>query len=391
MVGTRILRVLSVACVMIMVLTGFSMLVLAKKDDDSKVRVIVTFTENVDKDLVKKHGGQIRTEFSIVPGVATELTQDEIKELKMSDKIDDVEEDGVAEIAEQTTPWGITQIKANQAWAAVKGAGIKVAVMDTGIDANHPDLPIVAKGVKILNGVTTENVYDDDNGHGTHCAGIIGALDNTDGVVGVAPAVSLYAIKVLDSSGSGYYSDMIKGFDWAITNQIQVISMSFGGTSTTKALQNACNNAQAKGIVLVAAAGNGGNSKILYPAAYSSVIAVGATGVSNVRASWSSYGSQLALVAPGVNIQSTYNDGAYTTMSGTSMACPHVSGTAALVLSTTIPTKYDTTPKNGKWDPAEVRNCLQQTATDLGTKGWDKYYGYGLVNAYEAVTGNHGV
>jgi subtilisin family serine protease len=164
---------------------------------------------------------------------------------------------------------------------------------------------------------------------------------------------------------------------------MQVVSMSFGGTTSTKAMETACRNANAAGIVLVAAAGNGGNGKIIYPAAYSSVIAVGATDINNYRASFSCFGNALDLVAPGVNIYSTYIGDGYATWSGTSMACPHVSGTAALVLSHSL-SGHDTNG-NGKWDPAEVQNCLQQTATDLGTKGWDKYYGYGLVNAQAAV------
>jgi subtilisin family serine protease len=257
--------------------------------------------------------------------------------------------------------------------------------MDTGIDADHEDLTVV-DGVKIIKGVTTEDVYNDDNGHGTHCAGIIAAKNNDLGVVGVACSASLYAIKVLDSGGSGYYTDMIKGLDWAISHGVHVVSMSFGGQTSTKAFESACKNAQSKGLVLVAAAGNGGNAKVLYPAAYSSVIAVGATDSSNARASSSSYGSQLDIMAPGVGIYSTYNDGGYTTLSGTSMACPHVSGTVALVLATKIPATYDAN-KNGIWDPTEVQNCLQKTATDLGTAGWDKYTGYGLVNAYAAVGG----
>lgn len=384
MPGAGIPRALGVGCALLMVLSGLTMMAGADKSED-KVRVIVLFKEKVDKNMVEDCGGEITDTYDIIPGVVAEMTQSDIKELKKNDKIEDVEEDAIAEIQGQTTGWGITQIRANDAWSISKGANINVAVMDTGIDADHEDLKVV-DGVKIIKGVTTEDVYNDDNGHGTHCAGIIAATNNDLGVVGVAYSASLYAIKVLDSGGSGYYTDMIKGLDWAISHGVQVVSMSFGGQTSTKAFESACKNAQSKGLVLVAAAGNGGNAKVLYPAAYSSVIAVGATDSSNARASWSSYGSQLDIMAPGVGIYSTYNDGGYTTLSGTSMACPHVSGTVALVLATTIPATYDAN-KNGKWDPTEVQNRLQKTATNLGTAGWDKYTGYGLVNAYAAVGG----
>jgi PKD repeat protein len=206
----------------------------------------------------------------------------------------------------------------------------------------------------------------------------VAAVDNEEGVIGVAPEADLYGVKVLDRTGSGYVSDVILGIEWSIANGMQVISMSLGG-GYLSGEKDACDAAYDAGIVLVAAAGNGGDGdsttdEYLYPAAYGSVIAVGATNLTNVAPYWSNSGPYLELAAPGVDIYSTWNDGGYNTISGTSMACPHVAGTVALVIAS------DPTLNN-----TDVRNRLQTTADDLGPDGWDTVYGYGLVDADEAV------
>jgi len=386
MANAKILRALSVGCVLLMVLTGLTMLV-AADDDEEKVRCIVLFNEKVDKDLVKKHGGSITTEFTIIPGVVTELTQDEIKELKKSDKVKAVEEDAEATIMGEVdedgkgkpsppptpTDWGVYKINADDAWAISTGTGVKVAVLDTGIDIDHKDLGTVYSGYDFIN---DDDDASDDNGHGTHCAGIIAAQKDGSGVTGVAPDVVLYAVKVLNAQGSGSYTAIIAGIQWATTNGMQVISMSLSGTSNLASLETACINAKASGVVIVAAAGNSGNTRAQYPAAYSSVISVGATDSSDAKAKWSSYGANLDLMAPGVSIRSTYMGDTYASMSGTSMACPHVAGTAALVLSS-----------HSGYSPDEVQECLQQTALDLKTDGWDQYTGYGRVDALAALGG----
>jgi len=217
----------------------------------------------------------------------------------------------------------------------------------------------------------------DDNGHGTHCAGIVAAEDNGVGVVGVAPKANLYGVKVLNSEGRGYESDVIAGIDWSVRNGMQVISMSLGSDFGSISLEKACDNAYSSGVLLVAAAGNDGTppgkgDNVDYPGAYSSVIAVAATGSNDERARWSSTGPDVELAAPGVNIYSTIPGEKYGTKSGTSMACPHVAGAAALVM-VTHPT----------WTNVEVRDRLQETADDLGATGFDTKYGYGLVDADE--------
>jgi fibronectin type 3 domain-containing protein len=231
----------------------------------------------------------------------------------------------------------------------------------------------------------------DDNGHGTHCAGIVAAEDNDIGVIGVAPEAYLYAVKVLDSGGSGYLSDVIAGIQWSIDNGMQVISMSLGTSFDFQSLHDACDAAYYdNGILVVAAAGNSGTvsgkgDNVIYPAKYDSVIAVAATDSNDERAWWSSTGPDVELAAPGVSIYSTYWDDTYATLSGTSMACPHVTGTAALVFVTAVDPAYDL-DGDGVWDASEVRKKLQDTADDLGDPGRDPQYGYGLVDADEAAS-----
>ena len=254
------------------------------------------------------------------------------------------------------------------------GDGINVSILDTGIDYNHSDLADNYKvfGYDFVNGDTDPT---DDNGHGTHCAGIIAAVDNDIGVIGVAPEADLYAVKVLDSSGSGYVSDVIAGIEWSVNNSMDIISMSLGLDSDSTDLRNACDYAYNAGLLLVAAAGNegSGSDTVTYPAKYDSVIAVAATDSSDNRTSSSSTGPAVELAAPGKEINSTWSDGGYKKASGTSMACPHVTGTAALV--------WKAFPH---YNNTQVRQHLQETAEDLGDSGMDKWYGYGLVDAENA-------
>ncbi len=375
---------------------------------EEKVPVIIGFKDKSDAALVKAHGGEIKYQYTIINAIAAKLPPKAIEALKKNDKVKYVEEDvqvyaiesGVDSEAKkirpprptptptptpvqpsQGLPWGVGRIDAELAWGTSRGAGIDVAIIDTGIDKDHPDLQDNIKGG--VNFVRTiwfkpadPNAWDDDNGHGTHCAGIVAAVNNSIGVIGVAPSASLYAVKVLDKTGSGYVSDVVAGIEWAKAKGIKVISMSLGTSSNVQSLYDACDAAYyTAGIVIVAAAGNEGGA-ISYPAAYYSVIAVTATDGNDAIASFSNHGPEAELAAPGVNIYSTYKNGGYATMSGTSMACPHVSGTAALILS-----------KNSDLLPPEVRGILQNTADDLGEEGCDQYYGYGLVDAEESVTG----
>jgi len=281
----------------------------------------------------------------------------------------------------EVLPWGVDRIDADLVWGTTTGDPIKVAIVDTGIDVKHPDLIDNLKGGVSAVGYTSS--YNDDNGHGTHVAGIAAAIDNEIGVIGVGPKIDLYAVKVLNRRGSGYLSDVIEGLDWAVANGMQVVNMSLGTGSNIQSFHDAVIAAKNAGVVVIAAAGNSGGS-VIYPAAYSEAIAVSATDQNNVIASWSSRGPEIDLAAPGVSIYSTYKGTGYATLSGTSMAAPHVAGSAALVLNTPVGEYYDVN-LNRKWDPDEVQKKLQDRAVDLGNAGFDNLYGWGLVNAYNAV------
>lgn len=213
------------------------------------------------------------------------------------------------------------------------------------------------------------------------------ALDNNVGVVGVAPETYLYSLKVLDANGSGSYSNIISAIQWCIDNKMQVVNMSFGGSSFSQALSDICDKANSAGILLIAAAGNsGGNSgqdTIGYPAKLPSVMAIAATDSSDARASFSSVGPELSVAAPGVSIPSTVPTGScklcdpsgYKQLSGTSMACPHTVGTAVLVLK-----------NSPNLTNVDVRKAIENTAVDLGQQGHDDLYGWGRIDAYAAVT-----
>ena len=281
----------------------------------------------------------------------------------------------------QVLPWGIDRIDAELVWPSGNTANpIKVGIIDTGISKDHPDLKANIKGG--VNTIRPGKSWNDDNGHGSHVAGTVGALNNTTGVVGVGPAVDLYAIKVLNAGGSGYLSDVIEGIEWGVANNMKVLNMSLGTSSNIQSFHDAITAAYNAGVVLVAAAGNSGGS-VNFPAVYSEVIAVSATNASNTLASFSSRGPEVDLAAPGVSVYSTYKGTGYATLSGTSMAAPHVAGAAALVLNTAVGI-YDA-DGDGAWDPAEVQAKLQATATDLGSIGFDNLFGWGLVNAFSAV------
>ena len=265
--------------------------------------------------------------------------------------------------------WGMTKVQAPDAWTVTKGnSAIKIAILDTGIDQNHADL---SSKIVAQSNFTDSATVDDLYGHGTHVAGIAAAItDNEIGVAGLGFNSSLMNGKVLDDSGSGYYSWIANGVMWAADNGAKVINMSLGGTYSDITLAAAVNSAWTNGAVIVAAAGNNGNSVPFYPAAYDNAIAVAATDSKDNRASFSNFGSWVDVAAPGVNIYSTYNDGAYTYMSGTSMASPHVAGLAALVWA-----KYGT-------DNADVRARIESGTDRLKNAN---IAAHGRINAYKAV------
>lgn len=365
-------------------------------------RKIVLFEKNIvneraKEELVRKFGGVKIKNLELVNGMVVILPPQAEDLLAKQKGVKKIETDLIVEAlavnkAEtkkssqtlETLPWGVDRVDAELAWKKSVGQEVNVGVLDTGIDLKHPDLTERIK--KGYNAIDPSKLPVDNNGHGTHVAGIIAATDNSIGVIGVAPAANLYPIKVLNDAGTGYVSDVIEGLEWAISNNLQVVNMSFGSNSGNEALKEAISLAYQAGLVLVAAAGNNAGGSVTYPAAYPEVIAVSATDSSDNLAQFSSTGPEVDLSAPGTNILSTYKRSKYATLSGTSMAAPHASGAVAEVLATPINPLYDLNG-NGYWDPQEVKSLLENTADDLGDPGFDFYFGHGLVDVEESVTG----
>ncbi len=273
-------------------------------------------------------------------------------------------------------------IDAPEAWLRSSGNGVKVAVLDSGVDQNHQDL--MSKIVSQQNFTTSPNV-DDLYGHGTHVAGIIAATTNNSlGVAGVCPGCQLLNGKVLGDNGSGATSWIANGITWAANNGAKVINLSLGSTTPSKTMEDAVKYAWSKGAVVVAAAGNNGSKTKFYPAAYTNAIAVAATDNRDVKASFSNYGgSWVDVAAPGAYIVSTLPNHTYALgtvlnygyLSGTSMAAPMVAGTAGLVWSTSYGTSS-----------SSVRNRIESKADKVaGTSYWT-YWTHGRVNAARAVT-----
>jgi subtilisin len=226
-------------------------------------------------------------------------------------------------------PWGITRVNAPAAWATTQGDGVKVAVIDTGVDCGHPDLRANCAGG--YNAVGSGPAMD-DNGHGSHVAGTIAGVLDGRGVAGVAPKARIYAVKVLDGDGSGGLVSIIKGIIWAGKNRMDVANMSLGSPMGTIFMRAALAYARSRGVAIIAAAGNDGGS-VNYPAAYSESIAVSALGPNDQIAPFSSRGREVAFIAPGMDVRSSIPGAAWDEFSGTSMATPHVAGLAALAVA----------------------------------------------------------
>jgi subtilisin family serine protease len=292
-----------------------------------------------------------------VRGFSAQLTIAQMAALERHPLVDYIEADGTMVANAQTTPWGITRIG-----AAGKSSlpGVNAYIIDTGVDTAHPDLTVVGH-VNFAGGPNR-----DCNGHGTHVAGTVAAIDNAIDVVGVAAGAALRGVKVLGCGGSGSTSGVIKGVDWvknnAVTPAVANMSLS-GGASTT--LDNAVKNAANSGVTFVLAAGNSGANACNYSPAragtHNGVLTVAATDSADNEPSWSNYGNCVDIWAPGVGVESTRRGGGTTTLSGTSMASPHVAGTAARYLGIVKPTA----------SAAEVEADLKAKAVLLSTTSKD--------------------
>lgn len=281
----------------------------------------------------------------------------------------------------QVIDWGVSLVQAPKMWSMTRGEGMKIAVLDTGIDTTHPDLAPNYKKGKNFTSSKTDDVTD-RQGHGTHCAGIIAGCDNMVGIVGVAPKAELYIGKVLGDNGSGGIEAIVKGIDWAISEGVDIISMSLGCSNDPgPALHDAVKRARAAGIIMVVASGNE-NTHVGWPAVYDEVIAVGAVDQTFGRANFSNFGSELDVAAPGVDILSTYPVNKYARLSGTSMATPMVAGIVALIQKFCRNMGVAATPE-------KIIQMITERSVDMGDAGRDDMFGNGLINVFRMVKGNN--
>jgi type VII secretion-associated serine protease mycosin len=278
----------------------------------------------------------------------------------------------------RASQWDLAKVNVPTAWQRSTGAGVTVAVIDTGIDAGHPDLAgQILPGIDLV--AKTSGVSSDPNGHGTHVSGTIAALaGNGIGIAGIAPDAKILPIRVLGANGSGVMSDVATGLVYAADHGAQVVNMSIGSSGQTGAVSTAIGYARSKGVVVVAAAGNerASGSPISYPAADVGVIAVASTDSADHYSSFSNQGSYVDIAAPGSTILSTIpvTMGGYGNYSGTSMASPHIAAVAALLKA-----------YHPELSPDQVEQAIEKSAIDLGTAGKDTDYGYGRVDAAAAL------
>jgi subtilisin family serine protease len=352
----------------------------------SSQRYIILFKEKIDDHLLESMEVVEHNRFESIHALTISATQEKIAVLKGHPSIQAIQEEQPVTLQRQIVDWGSLSVKADKlSSSSITGKGVKIAVLDTGIDKSHPDLRVVGGACFLANCI---NDFQDDNGHGTHVAGILAALNNGIGTVGVVPDASIYAVKVLDHKGFGTTTTVMEGVQWAIDNGIDIVNLSLSTDKEDLAMKVMMDKAYQQGVLIVAAAGNNGtvdgqNDSVEYPARYDSVIGVSSVNKNLVRIPESATGPTVEIAAPGFQIYSTFptsidNDGikdGYGWMSGTSMATPFVSGILA-TYKQQFPTKTH----------MELRNMLQESALDIGEPGRDTWYGYGLVQANADIT-----
>jgi subtilisin family serine protease len=290
----------------------------------------------------------------------------------------DVDREVSADLEDLTaSQWGnraVRSVLARSGLSPAQLADVTVAVLDTGVDVSHPDL--AAAAVPGHNAIDPLRSPGDVHGHGTHVAGTVAAAAGNGGVEGIAPGVKVMPVKVLGDDGSGWSSHTATGIIWAADHGADVINMSLGGSGEDNVQKAAVQYARGKGVVVIASAGNAGQtgSPPSYPAAYPGVVGVASTTSTGERSAFSSYGAWIDIAAPGSLIVSARPGGSFVTMSGTSMAAPHVAGVAALVRAA-----------SPGLTPDQVEAAMTSTATEAGTSGRDDQFGAGIVDAPQAV------
>jgi len=373
--GTPLRKYIISLCLFILLFFIYTPTAFAENTSEPKnERVTIGFTEEIDLSVLENTPYEGHHILHIADAITVTVPSASIGPLKEKAGVAYVEQDERMETDGQVTGWG------NKATTGIPeknlnitGEGVKIGIIDTGISKTHPDLE-VTDGVSLVDGV---NSYHDDNGHGTHVAGILSAKNNGIGTLGVAPGADIYAIKALNGRGVGNQSDIIAGIEWAINHDLDIINLSVTSSKYSQSLKDALTAAEDAGIVVVAASGNGNKSggqesgDIMYPARYPQVVSVGSVGRDLEKSPFSYTGPSLAHAAPGEHIYSTYiNDSGYAIMSGTSMAAPFASGVFALYM--------EMYPEAGS---EAIRQLVANESIDLGTQGKDPIYGYGFVQS----------
>ncbi len=358
---------------------------LAAAAPDDEVEVNVGFSAESGRQAALSRANAVVRDFDSLDIVTLTLPKKAADALSSRADVRYVEENGEVKALAQTEPWGVERTDADVVHRnGETGAGADVAIIDTGIDSDHPDDEhTLGEGHAVVscgsggwtcyfsgNSNACNTSWDDDNDHGTHCAGIAAGNDDSSGIRGVAPGATLHAVKVLDCAGSGSYSDIAAGVEHVADQGWDVGSLSLGG-SASSAMRDAVQYATDQGVFLVAAAGNDGSCTdcVSYPAAYPEVMAVSSTNQDDQLSSFSSQGPEIEIAAPGTNVESTVPSG-YATFSGTSMACPHVAGGAAQLIA------------NGA-SASGARSTLKSSAENIGLSSNES--GSGLLDVAAAL------
>ncbi|QTM99498.1 S8 family serine peptidase [Sediminibacillus dalangtanensis] len=342
-----------------------------------KEEVLIRYQSEQSKHEIMNESYEVINQYENLPVLSVLINPNKKELLRNHDDISYIEKNSPVKLSGETAreinqaasvenQWNMDTIGAPLAWSEkITGKGVDIAIIDTGI-AEHADL-------NIQGGYSTMNKnpeWVDDNGHGTHIAGIIGAKHNKTGISGIAPDANLYAVKALNHDGEGSLADIVEAIDWAIQQDIDIINLSLGTSFNSEILKDMMRKAYEEGILIVGASGNEGtDDSVIYPSKYQEVIAVSAINKNNELGSFSSTGPEVELAAPGVNIRSTYLNNTYATYSGTSQAAPHVTGMLALLKQKYPELAYE-----------ELRKLAADYTTDLGDPGYDVYFGAGLID-----------
>ncbi|MBU2280095.1 MAG: S8 family serine peptidase [Gammaproteobacteria bacterium] len=359
----------------LMATQGESVSSIQQASDDNNV----VFSEQKANSVLRKHNVDAIMHLGQLNASVVELTPKQLAQFKNDPSVLYVEEDpkrfilDVPTIKAQSTPYGITMVQADQVSDA-NATNMKVCIIDTGYTLSHSDLPNTGVSGFAFSGHGSWN--SDGNGHGTHVAGTMLALNNNSGVIGVLPSAKagVHIVKIFNDAGNWTFaSDLVQGIQSCKDAGAKVVNMSLGGGSASTTEQNAMTSFYNSGMLLIAAAGNSGNTSLSYPASYDAVVSVAAVDSSRNLASFSQRNAQVELAGPGVGVNSTWNNGGYNSISGTSMASPHVAAVTALVWS-----------NHPQCTAPQIRSALNRTAQDRGTSGRDNSYGYGIVQAKAA-------